>query len=277
MDKQLDKILDELRKEVGKISPNLLPLINKFIESCQGGKRLRGKLVILGYEIGQVHLEGAKAHLRGEILKIAAAYEIMHSAILAHDDIIDQSPTRRGQPSLYKSVGMEQAITLADLGFFLAIKIISEAKFPEKAKNEALKLFSQTMVDTAIGQMLDIQKSLPALSVRQAGGRQGDPLLIMQLKTAKYTVAGPLQLGAMLGGAKEELIRELGEFGESLGVAFQIKDDILDGEVKSVDDAMVKALKYSARAKKIIPKITNDPKMIKLLEELVDYMVGRRK
>jgi len=261
MDKQLDKILDELRKEVGKISPNLLPLINKFIESCQGGKRLRGKLVILGYEIGQVHLEGAKAHLRGEILKIAAAYEIMHSAILAHDDIIDQSPTRRGQPSLYKSVGMEQAITLADLGFFLAIKIISEAKFPEKAKNEALKLFSQTMVATAIGQMLDIQK--------------GDPATVMKLKTARYTVAGPLQLGAILGGAREELIGELGEFGESLGVAFQIKDDILDKEAN--DEDLVNALKYMDKARKIIPKLTNDLKMKKVLNELVDYMVERSK
>src|SRR3989338_8786942 len=190
MEKELNRLLNELKGYAGKISPNLLPLVDKFIESCKGGKRVRGKLVVLGYKIGN------RQQATGEdIAKIAAAYEIMHSAILVHDDIIDQSPTRRGQPSLYKSVGMEQAITLADLGFFLAIKIIAESNLPEKEKNKALQLFSQTMVETAIGQMLDIQK--------------GDSATVMELKTAKYTVAGTLQLGAVLGGAKRNPLDQL--------------------------------------------------------------------
>ena len=142
-----------------------------------------------------------------------------------------------------------------------ALKIISESNFPEKEKNNALKLFSQTMVETAIGQMLDIQK--------------GDSATVMELKTAKYTVAGPLQLGAILGGAKQDLLDDLDIFGTNLGIAFQIRDDILDGEAKSQD--LADALKYTARAKKIIPEITDDPKMIKLLKELVDYMVERTK
>src|SRR3989338_1565035 len=263
MEKELNRLLNELKGYAGKISPNLLPLINKFIESCKGGKGLMGKLVVLGYEIGKQSSAISYQSSDKDILKIAAAYEIMHSAILAHDDIIDQSPTRRGQPSLYKSVGIEQAITLADLGFFLAIKIISESNFPEKEKNNALKLFSQTKVETAIGQMLDIQK--------------GDSATVMELKTAKYTVAGPLQLGAVLGGAKRNLLDQLDKFGENLGVAFQIRDDMLDGEVRSLDQSRVEMLKYAGLAKKIITKITNDPKMIKLLEELVDYMVERKK
>lgn len=265
MDKELNRILDELRKEIGKASPKLLPLIDKFIESCSGGKRLRGKLVILGYQLA--HLPGVRAHLEGEIAKVAAAYEIMHSAILAHDDIIDQSPFRRGKPSLYKAVGASQAITLADLGFFLAIRIIAESKFSEKEKNEALKLFSQTMVDTAIGQMLDIQK--------------GDVATVRKLKTARYTVAGPLQLGAILAGAshlegaKAHLRGDLVEFGENLGIAFQIKDDILDGEAKDKD--LANALKYMDQARKMIPRITGDPNMRKQLNELVDYTIERTK
>lgn len=259
MDKEIDRILDELRKEIGKISPALLPLIDKFIESCQGGKRIRGNLVLLGYKIGNRQQATGK-----DIVKVAAAYEIMHSSILAHDDIIDQSLTRRGQPSLYKAVGIAQAITLADLGFFLAIKIIAESNFPEK--NEALKLFSKTMVDTAIGQMLDIQKGLPA-------GRQGDPATIRKLKTARYTVVGPLQLGAVLAGASVNLLDQLDQFGENLGIAFQIKDDILDGEAKEKD--LANTLQYTDKARSIVPKLTKEEKMRKILNELVDYMVER--
>lgn len=251
MEKEIDKLLQDLRSQVKKISLQLLPLVDKFIESCGGGKRLRGKLVLLGYKL-------AAGKQNREVLKIAAAYEIMHAAILAHDDIIDQSLTRRDKPSLYKAVGTEQAITLADLGFFLAIKIIAESKFPEKAKNEALKLFSQTMMDTAIGQMLDIQKS--------------DPVLVRKLKTAKYTVAGPLQLGAVLAGGKLDL---LDQFGTNLGIAFQIKDDILDKE--AIDGDLENALKYIDKARKMIPKLTKDAKMRKVLNELADYMVKRTK
>lgn len=253
MEKEIDGILDELRKEIKKISPTLLPLVDKFIESCKGGKRLRGELVILGYKIGNRQQATGK-----DIAKVAAAYEIMHSSILAHDDIIDQSPLRRGQPSLYKAVGMEQAITLADLGFFLAIRIISESKFPEKEKNEALKLFSQTMIQTAFGQMLDIQ--------------HGDVATVRKLKTAKYTVAGPLQLGAVLAGGKLDL---LDQFGTNLGIAFQIRDDILDGEAKAQD--LANALKYIDKARKMIPRLTNDLKMRKVLNELADFMIKRTK
>ncbi|MBI2334668.1 polyprenyl synthetase family protein [Candidatus Daviesbacteria bacterium] len=266
MEKEIDRLLKKLRGEAAEISPTLLPLIDKFIESCKGGKRVRGKLVVLGYEIGKSTTDYrlpttdySGRRKTEDILKVAASYEIMHAAILAHDDIIDQSPERRGKPSLYKSVGVEQAITLADLGFFLAIKIISESKFADKLKIKALQMFSQTMVETAIGQMLDIAHA--------------NPELVAKLKTAKYTVSGPLQLGAILGGAELDLLDQLDQFGTNLGIAFQIRDDVLDGEAKSAD----KALKYTAVAKKIIPKISNDPKMIKLLERLVDYMVERSK
>jgi len=100
INQEIKKLLVEWRSEVGKESKVLLPLVDKFIESCKGGKSLRGNLVVLGYEIGR---EGTGYRVQGtekEIVKIAAAYEIFHSAILAHDDVIDQSSLRRGKPSL---------------------------------------------------------------------------------------------------------------------------------------------------------------------------------
>lgn len=257
IDQELKGLLEEWRSEVGKTARSLLPLVDKFIKACEGGKRLRGILVVLGYEIASGKLE------EKEVCKIAAAYEIFHAAILAHDDIIDQSPTRRGKPSLYQAVGVEQVITLADCGFFLAIKIIAESKFADKLKNQALRLFAKTMVDTALGQMLDILK--------------GDPATIMRLKTAKYTVAGPLQIGTILASGKQNLLDQLDKFGISLGIAFQIKDDILDGEVESVDLAKAQAVKYMDQARKIIPTLTQATTMRILLNQLVDYMVERKK
>lgn len=258
LNKEEINILNDQRKKIQNISPDLASLFDEFIKANKGGKKIRGFLVRLGYEL-------AGGRDKESILTPAAAYEIFHTSILAHDDIIDQSPTRRGRPSLYKSVGVEQAITLADAGFFLAMKIISESKFEEKLKNEALKMFSKTMIDTAIGQMLDIA--------------HGDPQTVALLKTARYTIAGPLILGAILAGLgpTSPRLRRVWEFGENLGIAFQIRDDILDGEVESVDQAETKALEYTDKARMLIPELTDDAKMRKLLQDLADYLVERRK
>lgn len=254
LDKEEINILTGQRKKIQNISSDLASVFDEFIKANQGGKKIRGFLIRLGFE-----LAGGKGR---EILEIAAAYEILHTSILAHDDIIDKSPRRRGQPSLYKSAGIEQAITLADYGFFLSMKIISESKFAQILKIKALNLFSKTMVDTAIGQMLDIAR--------------GDPEIVAKFKTARYTIAGPLKLGAVLGGADGRLLGLLGLFGENLGITFQIRDDILDGEVQSVEQAKVEVLKYADKARIIIPKLTSDKKMKRLLNEMVDYMVERK-
>jgi len=297
IDKQLDLLLAEWRKEVEKIDKKLLPLVDKFIVSCSGGKRIRGVLVVLGYEIAKgqnnsdvipanagIQLNKSRSELdprlRGddrkqneEIYKIAAAYEILHSAVLVHDDVIDQSPKRRGQPSLYRAIGrghygISQAISLGDAGFFLAMKIISEAKFSSERKIPALELFSKVMLDTALGEILDLEKA--------------DPLVVAKLKTAYYTISGPLQMGAILGGLgpTSPRLRGMKDFGENLGIAFQIKDDILDSEVDfwgGIDNAKKEAEKFKNKAMKILPEITKDPQMSKILEQMAEYLVQRKK
>lgn len=321
IEKQLKKFLRDWRSEVEKIDTKLLPLVDKFIAGCQGGKMIRGILVVLGNEIAGSKLK--------EIYKIAASFEIFHNAILVHDDVIDQSPKRRGQPSLYQAIGsghygISQAISLGDAGFFLAIKIISESNFPAKEKNEALSWFAKTMLDTAAGEMLDIAK--------------GDAFSIMKLKTARYSVSGPLILGAILGGGEQKLVRQLWEFGENLGVAFQIQDDILgvfgsekitgksatsdieegkntlllkyalkrtdskqkeileklygrgkiqDQEIKALkqvfqktkalDYAKNEANKYKDIAMKLLPRLTKDRKLSKILMQLAEWLVRREK
>lgn len=252
IDQEVVKIFAEQLKEAEKTDKKLVPLLKAFAKSCHGGKRIRGALVILGYMIGKQ----ATGNRPEEIIKIAAAYEIAHSAILAHDDIIDQSIMRRDQPSLYQVLGgnhygISQAITLADYGFFLSFKIIANTK--------AAAIFSKIMMDTAFGQMLELKKA--------------NPLLVMKLKTACYTIAGPLQIGATLAGSNQKLMKSLGFFGEALGIAYQIKDDILDGDAGSPTDAD----KYTKKAMNMLSEITGDQKMSKILQQLAEYLVQRTK
>lgn len=247
LDREVEKILNQEIKEAKEIDEKLIPLLEAFAASCMGGKRIRGTLVKLGYELGRAHLPGVKAHLEGGgILKIGAAYEIFHASILAHDDIMDQSEERRSKISLYKKVGIAEAITLGDFGFFLAMKIISNP------------LFAGIAFDTALGQLLDLKKA--------------DSVVTAKFKTAKYTISGPLRLGAVLAEANTKMIKLLEEFGENLGIAFQIKDDILDGQSNSLEQAK----RYKNKALKLLSVITRDEEMSKLLEQMGGYLIDRK-
>lgn len=220
IDKALFEILGRWEREITTIHPSFAPLAREFIASCKGGKRLRGTLVLLGYE-----LAGGKPD--NEIYKIAAAYEIFHTAILVHDDIIDQSDLRRGKPSLYHALGgdhygISQAISLGDAGFFLALKIIAGSAFPDDLKNKAVRIFIDAMLDTAVGEMLDV-----VLPNKKNDVYEDDVVTVSRLKTARYSFASPLMVGATLAGATKNQLSRLEKFGESIGIAYQIQDDIL--------------------------------------------------
>lgn len=217
---ELKLYLAKWRDEVEDTNPNLLPLADLFIDACDGGKRLRGALVKLGFE-----LSGNK--YEPEILKSAVAIEIFQTAILAQDDIVDQSPTRRGKKTIHTALGndhyaISQTMMLGDTGFFLALKLIGESNFAPERVNKALQSFSETMLKTAVGEMLDIE-----LSQKDVEQVEEDAITIFKLKTSRYTITGPLHLGAILGGADQKLLDTMDKFGEDLGIAFQIQDDIL--------------------------------------------------
>ena len=217
---ELKLYLQKWKIDVTETNPKLLPLADLFVDACDGGKRLRGALVKLGFE-----LTGSAYH--PEILKPAVAVELFQTAILAQDDIIDQSPTRRGKQTIHTALGnnhyaISQTMMLGDTGFFLALKLIGESNFPAENVNKALISFSETMLKTAVGEMLDIE--LSQNGVKQV---EEDAITIFKLKTARYTITGPLHLGAILGGADQTLLDNMAKFGEDLGIAFQIQDDIL--------------------------------------------------
>lgn len=331
INKQLYQITSGWYDQAILVSPEAKPLYKAFISSIYGGKVIRGTLVKLGYAL-------TSSPSTPEILKPAAAFEILHSALLAHDDIIDRSPTRRGRPSLYNTLGgnhygVSQTICLGDLGLFLATQIISESNFDAGLKNQAITLFSQTVINTILGEVLDIQ--LPYLGQVR---KEQDVINIHKFKTASYTVVGPLSVGAILGRAPQHLIGCIRMFGENLGVAFQIQDDILgtfgaekdlgksassdieegkntllitfalqnatkeqrkiinqyygkgkiskSGYIKirkvfketgALDYSQSKASQYVTQAKNVIPAITKDLKMARLLNDLSDFLIVRQK
>lgn len=218
---------DLIERNANLISEHLAPEINQLLSSFSGGKRIRMGLVKLGYE-----LAGGKEC--DDILQAGLAFDIFHSSILIHDDIIDKSPIRRGKPTSHVALGdnhygMSQSICLGDLGFFIAQQLILETEFPEKLKNKATLLFNKTIMNTILGEMLDIK--LPSLNERT----EKDLLSILVHKTAHYTVCGPLCFGAILANGNMALIENLETFGLNIGIALQIKDDINGIFYSSVD------------------------------------------
>ena len=219
INQRLTKVLEETVGKFSDYDKSLGELFNAFSDSTKKGKRIRGVLVLLGYKIA-----GGKDF--PAVIDAALALEIFQTSILAQDDIIDKSPTRRGSPSLHIRLGgdhqaISQTICLSDLGIFLSFRLLSSVKIADSLKNKAINFFSQTLMQTVAGEMLDIK-----LSETKDFSEEG-ALKIGLLKTARYTVSGPLILGAILAGGDIKLVKALQKFGDNLGIGFQVQDDIM--------------------------------------------------
>jgi len=249
INKELEKFFNSWREELHQYTKSIDALNDLFVDANQGGKRIRGSLIKLGFL-----LYGGK-DLK-EITKIAAAYEVFQTALLIHDDIIDQDLERRGKKTIHARLGnghraKSLALLLADMGYFLAFRVIAESKIA--------KLFSETAIVITVGQILDFEKL--------------EKEKVDLLKTAKYTVTSPLKIGATLAGANKTQLKLLEEFGDNLGIAYQIKDDFLDGDDESREGEMVRLLKKS-KAK--IGKIAKGDEYTNLLLSFIEYLMERK-
>lgn len=198
---------------------NLEKYIDLFIEYCLGGKRLRAFLVKTGYV-----LFGKESD--DNILLPALSYEVFQTAILAHDDIIDKSEQRRFKPSMYVKFGgdhegISKAIFCADIGLVCALDMIEKSDFEPQIKNKAVVHQNKIFVSTMAGELFDFELS------KQNSCSLQDIIDMYLMKTAPYTVSGPLVLGAIFAGQGEDIQSKLFEYGNLVGCAFQIKDDIL--------------------------------------------------
>jgi 4-hydroxy-3-methylbut-2-enyl diphosphate reductase len=213
--------------------------LNALYKQYKGGKRIRGAMVKLGEQIAS---HGSKDNY----LPLAVGYEIFQTAILIHDDIIDKSEIRRGKPTIHvetsndinnknktpdtaaEHFGMSRALCIGDYGFFISYQILSECKAESSVLTSIFKLYSQILSKTCEGEIMDVILPYENIAVSDNYDKYCDIVTqIFEYKTAWYTLAGPIMLGAVCGGASDELIELLKNITIPLGIAFQIKDDLL--------------------------------------------------
>lgn len=205
----------------GPAEPPLAGELASFLELMRAyplrpGKTLRGQLLMLS----------ARAHGAdddGSALVLAEALELFQNWVLVHDDIEDDSEERRGEPALHRQVGMPVALNVGDAMHLLMWRHLHTLpRGTPLQRDEALAEFNEMIFRTAAGQHLDL------VWVEQ--GRfdvsESDYLAMVSLKTAYYTVVSPLRLGAACAGASAAPVFEAA--GLELGVAFQIRDDVLN-------------------------------------------------
>jgi geranylgeranyl diphosphate synthase type I len=229
LEKELAGYLNDLDSNysLNKVSPFLSKSIKEFIRAK--GKRLRPLLFLIGY------LGFAKKTAPG-LYRSALALELLHDFMLVHDDVIDKSEIRRGKLSLYASFnkylypcknlkfnGQDLAIAAGDVIYALAMEAFLSVKETPKNKEKALRMFIQAALYTASGEFLELLMS--AKDITKAS--KEDIYKIYDLKTARYTFAAPLSMGAELAGAGKKNVKMISNYGIYLGRAFQIKDDIL--------------------------------------------------
>ncbi|MGW0645342.1 polyprenyl synthetase family protein [Streptomyces badius] len=190
-------------------------VLGDFIQA--GGKRIRPLLCVAGWQAA------GGTDTPEPVLKAAASLEMFHAFALIHDDIIDASDTRRGRPTIHRQVGTEAAILIGDLALVLADDLLHTAGLTPTQLTTVLPIANTLRADTIYGQYLDITHAeQPPADLAQA-------LTITRYKTAKYTIEGPLLLGAALAGSSSDtpcgLV--LSAYGMPVGEAFQLRDDLL--------------------------------------------------
>ena len=177
-----------------------------------GGKRIRPRLCLTTYAV-------FKNRFTPKLLEVASALEVFHSFTLLHDDIMDRSALRRGQPTVWKKWDEDTAILSGDVMQIDAYKRI--AKAPVDKLDDVLNLFSTTAAEVCEGQQYDMEfERVPEVPMK-------DYCKMIGLKTA-VLLACSAKMGALMAGASEKECQALYDYGYQLGMAFQVADDYLD-------------------------------------------------
>jgi geranylgeranyl diphosphate synthase type I len=240
----LTGFLDRQRALAAGIGGELLPAVDAAADLLAGGKRLRPAFCYWGWR-------GAGGTDCGEIFAAAAALELLHAGALVHDDVIDDSDTRRGGPTVHRrfaarhaaagwrgpdaSFGKNIALLLGDLLQGWTDELFGGSGLPAAALARGRPVLDLMRTEVMWGQYLDL------LEQAAGSGTVAGALRVVTYKTAKYTIERPLHLGAALagpgaglagepagaGGADAGLMRGYTGYGVPLGVAFQLRDDVL--------------------------------------------------
>ncbi|WP_308798393.1 polyprenyl synthetase family protein [Agromyces silvae] len=200
-------------------------------DAAQGGKRVRPRLVLAVHRA----FEGDDP---ASAVATAAAFELLHTAFLMHDDVIDHDDVRRGIPNVTgrfaaeaagrgasaaraREYGEASAILAGDLLISAAHRMIAGLDVPFARREALLELVDECVFLAAAGEHADVRFTLGETP------SAGDIVSMIENKTASYSFSGPLRAGAILAGASPDTVDGLGEVGAHLGVAFQLRDDVL--------------------------------------------------
>lgn len=246
---ELDDFCAERRREFAEISEDLFPLIDYAKSLMAGGKRFRAQFSYWSW-VGHLDPQHQLSEAEHEkalkaIVGICAALEMFHAAALVHDDLIDQSDTRRGQPAVHKSFeklhednrwvgqsdrfGLAGSVLVGDLLLNWSSEIFGNAlRFaPTREIEIACRTeFSRMRVEIMAGQYLDVleENAGPQRDASEAVARANR---VMLYKTAKYSIEAPLLIGAAFAGASTSARASIESFAIPLGLAFQLRDDVL--------------------------------------------------
>ncbi|MDV3128141.1 polyprenyl synthetase family protein [Mycobacterium sp. 21AC1] len=232
---QLREYLRERRRDcayIGTEYAELTAALEEFV--LRGGKRLRPAFAYWGW---RAVVDPADAAADGDALRLFAALELLQACALVHDDVIDDSATRRGLPTVHRlfterhraqnwrgssqQFGLSAAILLGDLALAWADDVVACADLPVDAHRRVQQVWAHIRTEVLGGQYLDIvAESSGAESVASA-------MNVNTYKTASYTIARPLQLGAAAAADRPDVQEIFHRVGNDLGVAFQLRDDVL--------------------------------------------------
>ncbi|GAA0478449.1 geranylgeranyl pyrophosphate synthase [Paractinoplanes deccanensis] len=231
VDKALAAFLAAQRDRLTTIDPALAEVsaaLEDFV--LGGGKRLRPAFAYWGFR-------GAGGADSDQVVSAVAALELVQASALIHDDLMDRSDTRRGEPSVHRrferlhtsagwrggaaAFGDSAAVLLGDLSLVWSDELLQTSGAGVAEITRARPIFDEMRTEVTVGQYLDVLTQATAdTSVERAGK-------VARFKSAKYTVERPLLFGAALAGASDDLFAAYSAFGLPLGEAFQFRDDVL--------------------------------------------------
>src|SRR4030042_2825809 len=231
VDQQLTGYFSQKINEAKKIGPSTAQMVKNIRDlTLAGGKRLRAAFVYWGYL-------GAGGKEIEKIIEASMSIELVHIFLLIHDDIIDRDDFRHGVPTIHKRYekisrlvypkaepehfGNSMEIVIGDRAYSLGNEIIFNSRFRPERILKALDQLQGIVSETVSGEVRDI--------ILEARGKatEKEILEVHENKTAKYTVEGPLYLGAMLAGDNKKILKGYSDYAVPVGTAFQIQDEIL--------------------------------------------------
>ncbi|AIY03227.1 hypothetical protein ART_3628 [Arthrobacter sp. PAMC 25486] len=239
---EISQLVDGYKKDAAAYSPATAVLWERIFTSLEGGKLTRPRLVRLGYDAfkPQPRQEQPQHHGAGHrVVLLGCAFELLHTSLLMHDDVIDRDFTRRGRRTLsaqYRDdalaagqrvpdaehAGHSAAIIAGDLLLAAAISLALRAGSSLAQAGAIERSFQLAIQNAGAGELEDLLYSLD-----HSPAKVQDVLRMEELKTASYSFRFPLQTGALLAGASPAEAAALADIGGQLGVAYQLIDDVL--------------------------------------------------